>query len=624
MPARHHARWCILITSLVATSASELAAAPVILSDERPLLALSANQQLFYGAARGDGQTLVVWGDRRAGGADHKLYAARVRDDGTVLDAEGFALAAAPGAQSNARVAWGGGMYFVVWEDRRRDRLNDVDLFAARIGADGVVLDPDGIEIAGTDAREVDARLASNGTTFVATWRVDGFGQEVRATLVGFDGGVVVAEGWPLPQTQSPPAFIGRFQDEYITVWRSRTGDAAVAARFAGEGIVLPPEGVPLIKIDPALEQQPIDTPFLTTDGRGYLLSFGVRTARLDGTLLTPALASDISKASSRVGQLIWDGKVYVASTLGERVAGEAPLIMHRVSAAGAPLADATTGLRLQTAQAPAVVGLGNGRSIVFYDRLTGEGVQRVFFRFVDSNTQEIGRSCATNDCTSGHCVDGVCCVSACGGDRRDECLVCSAAGGAPRDGVCAPRPQAAPCDDGNACTLDDTCSTDAVCRGRATACPFGDAGGARDVAEAGVADAGSGGDAPMDGGVTVDAALATLDAGEPDGSPDLAGSDVSPDAGVDQPVDLVDGGGDDAGGGADVPPDSPPAVRPPPEAGCSCRVGRAGGDGAGTGLALALLVGAAGLCVRRRRPAGARGDQGVCLAEVRCGRLLT
>jgi hypothetical protein len=63
--------------------------------------------------------------------------------------------------------------------------------------------------------------------------------------------------------------------------------------------------------------------------------------------------------------------------------------------------------------------------------------------------------SCApTNDCAGGYLVDGVCCDAACDG----QCMACTQARGAVADGVCTLLSDV-PCDLGNACSQNDTCS---------------------------------------------------------------------------------------------------------------------------------------------------------------------
>jgi hypothetical protein len=49
------------------------------------------------------------------------------------------------------------------------------------------------------------------------------------------------------------------------------------------------------------------------------------------------------------------------------------------------------------------------------------------------------GTACTSgSQCTSGFCVDGVCCDNACGGGSTTDCLACSIAAGATADGTCA------------------------------------------------------------------------------------------------------------------------------------------------------------------------------------------
>jgi hypothetical protein len=71
---------------------------------------------------------------------------------------------------------------------------------------------------------------------------------------------------------------------------------------------------------------------------------------------------------------------------------------------------------------------------------------------------QEIGQACTDRtDCRSGFCVDGVCCNEACGGTNTNDCQACSRGAGAAQDGTCAARNGLA-CNDGNRCTRTDVC----------------------------------------------------------------------------------------------------------------------------------------------------------------------
>jgi len=71
-----------------------------------------------------------------------------------------------------------------------------------------------------------------------------------------------------------------------------------------------------------------------------------------------------------------------------------------------------------------------------------------------------IGESCLQDaSCFSSHCVDGVCCVSDCGGGATTDCEACSIAAGASADGTCETLPDDTYCDDGDLCSKKDICS---------------------------------------------------------------------------------------------------------------------------------------------------------------------
>ena len=74
------------------------------------------------------------------------------------------------------------------------------------------------------------------------------------------------------------------------------------------------------------------------------------------------------------------------------------------------------------------------------------------------------GEPCSDGEaCIHGYCVDGVCCDTACEG----PCVRCTMAEGASMDGVCTGITGGS-CDDGNACTVTDTCEAGAAWGSRA------------------------------------------------------------------------------------------------------------------------------------------------------------
>jgi hypothetical protein len=73
------------------------------------------------------------------------------------------------------------------------------------------------------------------------------------------------------------------------------------------------------------------------------------------------------------------------------------------------------------------------------------------------------GEACsADSQCTSSHCVDGVCCNTACTG----SCFTCDG-------GTCAAKAAGEACDDGLFCTATDTCNGSGSCQGSGSTCPL-------------------------------------------------------------------------------------------------------------------------------------------------------
>jgi hypothetical protein len=94
------------------------------------------------------GNFLVVWQDLR-NERDYDVYCARVSPEGRTLDDKGILVAGGAHNQVSPRVAWDGRVFLVVWEDFRSG--SHYEIYGARVSSDGKVLDPKGIEIAGSE-----------------------------------------------------------------------------------------------------------------------------------------------------------------------------------------------------------------------------------------------------------------------------------------------------------------------------------------------------------------------------------------------------------------------------------------------------------------------------------------
>lgn len=107
----------------------------------------AANYQITPAVASDGTNHLVVWEDWRNSGTTAKdIYGARVNLAGVVTDANGIPICTAPRDQAAPAVAFDGVDYFVAWQDRR-NAVNGLDIYGARVDPLGAVLDPSGIAI---------------------------------------------------------------------------------------------------------------------------------------------------------------------------------------------------------------------------------------------------------------------------------------------------------------------------------------------------------------------------------------------------------------------------------------------------------------------------------------------
>src|SRR5439155_10693434 len=77
--------------------------------------------------------------------------------------------------QEDTAVAFDGTDWLVVWSDDRNSLWNGTDIYAARIAADGTVLDPDGFFVSAASGDQYSPVVAFDGQDFVVAW-IDGRG----------------------------------------------------------------------------------------------------------------------------------------------------------------------------------------------------------------------------------------------------------------------------------------------------------------------------------------------------------------------------------------------------------------------------------------------------------------
>lgn len=162
-------------------------------------------------AVAGDTALIVA---ASSGGNSSNIVGRRIRADGAFLDGAAFVISGAPQMQYLPAVAWDGGRYLVTWLDHRNEgfpRQERGDIFAARVGGDGTVLDPAGFVLADAPVpEETPFVAAANGRAVFAYARfIDRAPYAaLRIAVQPFPRGGLVG---PLPATAVPlDAVLGR------------------------------------------------------------------------------------------------------------------------------------------------------------------------------------------------------------------------------------------------------------------------------------------------------------------------------------------------------------------------------------------------------------------------------
>ncbi len=367
--------------------------------------------------------------------------------------------------------------------------LTSFDLLGFRVAASS-----DGARVAALLLGDPGARGVRVFSRTGTTWSQEASLAVRGASLAMSADGLRVAVGSPADATRAFDAGAVRVYARAGTTWALEAtvtaADAATADHF-GQAVALASDGSRL------LVGAPDDDVGTVTDA-GSVRAFtrtgstwspeatlSVRDAAMgDGLGSVLAITPDASRALASallddVGATTDVGSVRVFFRSGNAWAEEGVL-----SPSGGATRDAVgTSLATTTAGDVAVVGV---EADDLMDTFSGEGSVRVF----SIGLATVGSACGVDAvCASGFCVDGVCCASACGGDRQDDCQACSAARTGGVDGACAAltaalaptvvcRPAADLCDAPESCTATSaTCPADGVsptgteCRARTDAC---------------------------------------------------------------------------------------------------------------------------------------------------------
>lgn len=241
-----------------------------------------------------DGLSYVIaWEDMNGSTAKTDIFCVRVSPDGAVRDPSGLPVCTDPGHQHTPSIATDGINSFILWEDARRTSWSDI--YAARVNQQGEVLDPDGFRLSGAANDQQTPAPAFDGTNYLVVWAdnrngdYDIFGTRVNSSGVPLDPGRIAISVAPSDQLKPAVAFDGT---NYLVTWEDYRGANApdiYAARVTKSGAVLDPSGIVVSSQDS--EQVAPDVAF---DGTNYLVVWqddraGIHWDDIYGARITPA-----------------------------------------------------------------------------------------------------------------------------------------------------------------------------------------------------------------------------------------------------------------------------------------------------------------------------------------------
>lgn len=431
---------------------ARFAAATGTLQAGETTITFSANSQTYPALAFDGTNHLAIWTDSRDG-AD-ATYGARISAAGTALDPSGVKIldyasrsaafdgtqfqVAAPGVlqrvstagaktgsttisaaagTAGVAVACRTGLCLAAWA-KWASTSGSIDLLAARVDATGALLDPSEVAVSAAPGMQDKPAIASDGTGFLVAW------QDARGGTADVYAGRVTALGAVLDGNGVLVGTTGQSQTDLSVAFGGATYFVVYAKGTTVEARLLSAAAAPL----------------------------------------GPAFTVATGAASSPAPRVAWDGfgffVVYegTADVFGLRYREDGTLLMGKTALTSTSANE----------RAPAVARGAPGEALVAYHRTFGPPESAARVRAVRVGFLPDGTACSRSaDCRTGHCIDGVCCATACGLGSAGDCQACSVAAGAPADGTCAAVPAGRVCR-----TAAGPCDAAESCDGLGLACP--------------------------------------------------------------------------------------------------------------------------------------------------------
>jgi hypothetical protein len=336
-----------LLPSALAHSQTPSLSAPVMLPGNTSIAA-AAGQQLAPSIARGGDQYLVVWADQRSSlcySSDNgdqsagDIFAARLAADGTLIDTIPIAISTTYGMQSKPLVSWNGENWLVAWEgETPTPSYLTYTLQAVRVAPSGLVIDPAPLNVMSSPTSNTFPAfsLTSNGSDWLVVGQGAGAGDGgVKGRRIAANGTFADASAVTLLPAAS---FLYFFVDahaasgEYLVSYQDGVG--MKGRRFSAS---LSPIGSAFVIPGSKLASNG-SSYFITWTNLGNLVGSPMS---LTGSLSIPAgapLTSSFSVPWPGYAEATWDGTQWWASWFEVIAYGEYRVRAARVSAAGVVL----------------------------------------------------------------------------------------------------------------------------------------------------------------------------------------------------------------------------------------------------------------------------------------------
>lgn len=199
----------------------------------------------FPAITYGNGNFFIAWMDERNGGFGADIYGARVSANGILLDADGLLLSASANKQTYPGCAFDGVNYLVAWQDNRN--ADTLKIYAALINQVGDIVSPGVFQLSNTPGNQRYPSVTFNGSNYLVVWADERAGSDIYGTRVSTQGDILDPSGIQIcthSDAQTMPS-VSSNGSQSLVVWvdyRSKSKQIR-GARIDQSGTVLDPDG---------------------------------------------------------------------------------------------------------------------------------------------------------------------------------------------------------------------------------------------------------------------------------------------------------------------------------------------------------------------------------------------